>query len=45
MDDAIDEMLSEFRLWFSRQTKDANPRTRRRMSGVALLADTPPRAF
>jgi len=45
MDDAIDEMLSEFRLWFSRQTKDANPRARRRMSGVALLADTPPRAF
>ena len=45
MDDMIDEMLSDFRLWFARQTKGANLRVRRRMSGLALLADTPPQAL
>jgi hypothetical protein len=45
MDDTIDRMLSDFRLWFAHQTKDADLRVRRRMSGLALLADTPPRAL
>jgi RNA-directed DNA polymerase len=42
MDAAIDRMLEDFRLWFSRQTKETDLRVRRRMSGVALLSDTPP---
>jgi RNA-directed DNA polymerase len=45
LDDKIDELLGNFRLWFARQTKDANPRVRRRMAGLALLADTPPRSL
>lgn len=44
LDDKIDALLTDFRLWFARQTKDANPRVRRRMAGLALLADTPPRS-
>ncbi|HMV50023.1 MAG TPA: reverse transcriptase domain-containing protein, partial [Blastocatellia bacterium] len=43
MDEAVDRMLEEFRLWFARQTKDGGSRVRRRMTGIALLADTPPR--
>jgi len=43
MDAAVDLMLEDFRLWFSRQTKETGLRVRRRMAGVALLADTPPR--
>lgn len=42
LDEAVDGMLEDFRLWFARQTKDTGLRVRRRMSGVALLADTPP---
>jgi retron-type reverse transcriptase len=45
MDETIDRMLSDFRLWFAHQTKDADLRVRRRMSGLALLADTPPQAL
>lgn len=43
MDEAVDRMLEEFRLWFARQTKETSSRVRRRMTGIALLADTPPR--
>ena len=42
IDALIDRMLDEFRLWFSRVTSGVESRTRRRASGVALLADTPP---
>lgn len=45
MDSMVDQMLADFRLWFARQTKDADLRVRRRMSGLALLADTPPQVL
>src|SRR5262245_22064488 len=43
MDDAINEAITDFHQWFARQTKNANPRVKRRMLGAALLADTPPK--
>jgi hypothetical protein len=42
IDTIIDHMLDEYRRWFTRVSSGADPRTRRRISGVALLADTPP---
>jgi hypothetical protein len=45
MDVVIDGMLDDFRLWFAHQIKDSNLRVRRRMSGLALLADTPPKVL
>jgi RNA-directed DNA polymerase len=45
MDAVIDRMLNDFRLWFVRQTTDSNLQVRRRMSGLALLADTPPKVL
>ena len=41
-DVAIDHLLTDFRLWFTRQIGAVDARTQRRMWGVALLADTPP---
>jgi RNA-directed DNA polymerase len=45
IDAEIDRMLDDFRRWFSRRYNEADARTRRRISGVALLSDTPPRAL
>ncbi len=42
IDQIIDLMIDDYRRWFSRATSRADPRGRRRASGVALLADTPP---
>lgn len=42
MDCVIDQLLNDFRLWFARQSETVPPRVRRRMSGIALLADTTP---
>lgn len=42
MDQVIDKMLMGFRLWFARQTEGVDMPTRRRLSGIALLADTTP---
>ena len=38
-------MLDEFRRWFSRRYDKSDARTRRRITGVALLSDTPPRTM
>ena len=43
LDAEIDRMLDEFRRWFTRRYIKADLRTRRRITGVALLSDTPPR--
>ena len=43
IDAEIDRLLDEFRAWFARRYARADARTRRRISGVALLSDTPPR--
>jgi hypothetical protein len=43
MDRAVDELLYDFQCWFERLTRDADLRPRRRMMGIALLADTPVR--
>jgi RNA-directed DNA polymerase len=43
LDREIDSLVNDFEHWFRRQTSDASePRLKRRMLGVALLADTPP---
>ena len=42
IDAVIDRALDDYRRWFSRVSKGADPRTRRRTLGVAVLADTPP---
>jgi hypothetical protein len=42
IDAVIDRMLDEYSRWFSRASSGADPRTRRRALGIALLADTPP---
>ena len=42
LDRQLDEILGEFRNWHVRQCKTASPQERRRMTGVALLADSPP---
>jgi hypothetical protein len=42
LDSAIDRMLAEFRGWYARHCAESDPRTGRRLSGVALLGDTPP---
>lgn len=41
LDAVIDRMLADFRHWYYRYYSEANPRTARRLSGVALLSDTP----
>jgi RNA-directed DNA polymerase len=43
LDAVLDRMLAEFRRWYSRYYSEADPRTGRRLSGVALLCDTPPK--
>lgn len=43
IDRELDAMLDEFRGWFSRRYANADARMRRRIFGVALLSDTPPR--
>jgi RNA-directed DNA polymerase len=43
IDAEIDALLDEFRRWFSRRYNGADPRARRRILGVALLSDTPPK--
>jgi hypothetical protein len=43
MDAEVDRMLRGFQGWFARLSGDATPEARRRMSGIALLGDTPPR--
>jgi RNA-directed DNA polymerase len=42
MDSLIDRMLDDYRRWFSSVISGADPRGRRRASGIALLSDTPP---
>lgn len=42
LDDRIQQTLDEFRLWFARATAQLDRRTQRRMTGIALLSDTPP---
>jgi hypothetical protein len=42
LDAEIDRMLDRFQTWFSRQNTRADARARRRISGIALLSDTPP---
>jgi RNA-directed DNA polymerase len=44
LDAQIDRLIDGFRGWFSRQYRGADPRTRRRITGVALLGDTPPKS-
>ncbi|HWB11979.1 MAG TPA: reverse transcriptase domain-containing protein [Pirellulales bacterium] len=43
MDVEIDGMLNDFQQWFRRNERQTtDPRVRRRMRGISLLADTPP---
>jgi RNA-directed DNA polymerase len=42
IDAVIDRALDDYRRWFSRVSTGADPRTRRRILGVAVLADIPP---
>lgn len=44
IDEEIDRMLAEFQGWFHRRYNAADALTRRRIAGVALLRDTPPKA-
>jgi hypothetical protein len=43
LDAVIDRMLRDFRRWYFRYHSRVDPRVARRISGVALLGDTPPR--
>jgi RNA-directed DNA polymerase len=45
IDREIDRKLDSFERWFRRQCSLADARTKRRISGVALLGDTPPRTL
>jgi hypothetical protein len=42
MDEQIDALLMRFQKWFFRRHGAADARTKRRITGVALLGDTPP---
>jgi RNA-directed DNA polymerase len=44
LDASLNRMLAEFRRWYSRHVSEADARTGRRLSGVALLRDTPPKS-
>lgn len=41
LDLIIDRELEDYRGWFNRLTKNATPTFRRRLMGIALMADTP----
>jgi ribonuclease HI len=41
LDRRIDTKLNDFRLWFSRQIRDGDWKTRRRLGGVCLIGDIP----
>ncbi len=43
LDAVLDRMLAEFHRWYCRCHAEADFRTARRLSGVALLCDTPPK--
>ncbi|MGO9462840.1 MAG: reverse transcriptase domain-containing protein [Isosphaeraceae bacterium] len=43
IDEQIDGLVDGFQRWFVRRCFGADPRTKRRITGVALLGDTPPR--
>jgi RNA-directed DNA polymerase len=43
IDREIDAMLNDFRHWFARLHAEVDAPTKRRISGVALLGDTPPK--
>jgi len=43
MDAVLDRMLGEFRRWYVGLCGESDPRAARRISGIALLADTPPK--
>jgi RNA-directed DNA polymerase len=43
MDRAIDHRLETFHQWFFRECSRADQKSKRRIVGIALLADTPPR--
>jgi hypothetical protein len=45
IDSEAGRMLDQFQGWFARQYRTADERTRRRISGIALLSDTPPRSL
>jgi RNA-directed DNA polymerase len=41
LDSELDEKLAKFRRWFRRQLENSNAQQKRRLSGIALLSDTP----
>lgn len=43
LDREIDRRLAAFDAWYRRQLPSASPRQRRRLRGISLLGDTPPR--
>ncbi len=43
IDGQIDEQVDRFQRWFLRHYIEADARTKRRITGVSLLGDTPPR--
>jgi RNA-directed DNA polymerase len=45
MDRAIDELLGDFHQWFARECSRADQKSKRRIFGIALLADTPPKSI
>lgn len=45
IDAQIDRLLNQFHAWFQHYYQRADARAKRRMQGVALLADTPPAVF
>jgi ribonuclease HI len=45
LDHRIDAKLDDFRNWFSRQVRDCDWKTRRRLGGVCLLSDIPAKSL
>jgi ribonuclease HI len=45
LDRRIDAKLDEFRGWFSKQVRDADWKTRRRLGGICLLSDIPSKSL
>jgi RNA-directed DNA polymerase len=45
LDRRIDSKLDDFRHWFSKQLKGGDWRTRRRLGGVCLISDIPPKSL
>ena len=45
LDRRIDSKLEDFRQWFSRQISGSDWKTRRRLGGVCLLSDIPPKCL